>query len=85
MLVRNPVFEERVEIFERLFSTTKWKRKYHYGGSCNGSYFIFTDSRGIMYRVPNTENGKVYDFTKPVYRTGPYALDCEYKFPTFVI
>lgn len=85
MLVRNPVFEERVEMFERLFTTTKWKRRAGYGGGGDGYYFIFTDSRGIRYRVPNTENGKVYDFTKPVYRTGSYALDCEYKFPTFVI
>ena len=80
MLVKNPVFEERVEIFERLFSTTKWKRTWTYGGDSYGSYFIFTDNRNIMYRVPDTEKGKVYDFYKPVH----YSLSCEYKFPTLV-
>lgn len=81
MLVRNQAFKERLEIFERLFSTTKWKITYNYGGNSDGCYFIFTDSRGIMYRVPDTERGKLYDFTKPAH----YNLSRDYKFPTLVI
>jgi hypothetical protein len=79
MLVKNPVFEERVEIFEKLFSTTKWKKTWTYGGGGDGCYFIFTDIRNIMYRVPDT--GKVYDFTKLEH----YTLSREYKYPTLVI